>query len=102
TIGIQIRAGTRSAVQVIRRRFGVEVNVTEFRIRGEWPPDSNAARVFRGAIQPGFVTLLAFSRNRMEDPPLLTCPRVVGENVAFDVRFYRTEVGGTDDNHIIG
>src|SRR4030095_2847344 len=88
--------------KIVSRRFGVEVNVAQFRICGERSPHTDAAGVFGGAVQPRLISLLTLPRNRVEDPLLLAGLGVVSENVACDVGLGGSEMCRTDDDDIVG
>ena len=94
-----------AAVDVVRGRFDVQIDVAELRVGGERPPDAGVACVFGRAAQPRLVSRLALARNRVERPQLLARADVEGHDVALDVRLVDAAAGRqrrSDDDDVVG
>src|SRR5262245_47544545 len=82
-IGKQIVSGSVTPIEVVRRRFGWNINKPEFLIGRHLAPRPGVPRVRPRLLQPGLVAELSGPRDRMKDPKPLASPDVVPPNYPF-------------------
>src|SRR5439155_14745200 len=84
-IGIKIRARPMPAVAVARSGFHRYIHVAEVFVDREARPGAGIAGVFIRTVQPRFRARLAFARNGMESPDLLSRANIESHDVALHV-----------------
>src|SRR5678816_1816703 len=73
------------SVEVVRGVLDVEINVAEFLVGREGPPDSGIAGVVCRSVQPRFISCFAFTRDGVEDPQSFASANIEGRYVTLDV-----------------
>src|SRR5436190_23071531 len=82
----QVVAGTRSAIEVARRRLDADIDDPSSLVDRALSPGACIAGVGPGIIQPCIESKLARPRNVMEDPLTLARADIVSADEPFDIR----------------
>src|SRR5262249_30695295 len=82
TIRVEIIAVPIAAIELVLGRSGRHVHRPPLHVHGDFAPHIDAAHVFVGVLGPGFISVLAWARDRVEYPDELAREDIESANIA--------------------